>query len=204
MKNKLMIIGAGGHGRVLARIAEMTMNYSEISFLDDADIKVSGEYPVVGKVSGFPKYIHSHDFFVAFGDNALRKKYIESLMKNGANIINLIHPSAVIDKNVSLGKGVAVIAGAIINCGTTIGNGAIINTASSVDHDCIIGDYVHIAIGARIAGEVKIGEQVFIGASVSVIPDITICAGCVVGAGAVVVKNLLEKGTYIGIPAKLK
>lgn len=204
MNNKLIIIGAGGHGRVLAKIAEMTMNYSKILFLDDADIKTSGEYQVIGKVGDFTKYLDSHDFFVAFGDNSLRKRVMESLLESGANIINLIHPSAVIDKNVNFGKGVAVIAGAVINCGTTIGNGVIINTASSVDHDCTIGDYVHIAIGARIAGEVKIGEQVFIGASVSVIPDITICSECVVGAGAVVVKNLSKKGTYIGIPAKLK
>lgn len=204
MQKKLMIIGAGGHGRLIAGMAEKTNKFSEIVFLDDADIKFSGKYSVVDKVCNFEKYLSDHVFFVAFGDNALRRKVSEKILCAGGKIGTFVHPNAIVDDNVTIGTGVAIIAGAVINSGAVIGDGVILNTLSSVDHDSRVGSYSHIAVGAHIAGEVKIGENVFIGAGVNVIEDITICNNSIIGAGAVVVKNISQTGTYIGVPAKLK
>ena len=199
---KLVIIGAGGHGRVAADIAHL-IGYNDIVFLDDADMTATGEYSVVGCVNDFEKYTDC-EFFVAFGDNELRERVAKRLSDCGAEIVTLIHPSAVLADNAVIGKGTVVMAGAVINTGTTVGDNVIINTCSSVDHDCIIGDCTHIAIGARVAGEVKIGKRVFAGAGSVVIPDIKICDDVVLGAGAVVVKNISEKGLYVGAPASFK
>lgn len=204
MKKKLLIIGAGGHGRVIASIAKISKKYKSICFLDDADIEFSGGYPVIDKIVNFKKYISEYVFFVAIGTNEFRQEISQKLLDSGAQIVNCIHPSAIINDDVVIGKGVAVIAGAVINTGATIGDGVIINTQSSVDHDSHVGSYSHIAVGAHIAGEVKIGKNVFVGAGAVVIEDIKICDGCTIGAGAVVVKNIEQKGTYTGMPAKLK
>ena len=199
--NRLIIIGAGGHGRVVADIARLN-GYNDIRFLDDSDISVSGGYHVVGKVDEYVKYTDNSDFIVAIGNNKVRRNILETVQKNGANIVTLIHPAAVIAENVNIGKGSVVMSGAVVNCGTVIGVGVIINTCSSVDHDCIVEDYVHISVGSHLAGTVKIGECTMIGAGATVINNISICENCVIGAGAVVVKNIKEKGTYVGVPAK--
>lgn len=201
---KLVIIGAGGHGRVVAAIAEKTSRYQEIVFLDDADVTNSGKWAVVGKVNDYVKFLSDCEFFVAFGDNSLRKKIMEELLLQGCQLPSFIHTSAIIAEDAKIDCGSVIMAGAVINNATIIGKGVIINTSSSVDHDCIIGSYSHIAIGAHIAGEVKIGREVFVGAGVVVIPDINICEGTVLGAGATVIRNISEKGTYVGTPAKLK
>ncbi len=204
MHNKLIIIGAGGHGRVVADIAQKTANYEEIVFLDDADISFSGKHKVIGKIEAYKSCLNEADFFVALGDNELRKRVFNSLASQNANIPTFVHPNATVAEDVTLGKGTAVIAGAVINCGTVIGDAVIVNTCSSVDHDCVVGSYSHIAVGARITGEAKIGECVFVGANAVVVPDVFVCEGSVIGAGAVVIRNITEKGVYVGIPAELK
>lgn len=204
MHNKLIIIGAGGHGRVVADIAEKTTDYEEILFLDDADISSTGKYRVIGKIADYENHLEDADFFVALGDNELRKNVFMLLVSKKASIPTFVHPSAIVADDVTLGKGTVVIAGAVINCGANIGDAVIINTGSSVDHDCIVGSYSHIAVGARITGEAKIGESVFIGANAVVVPDVSVCEGSIVGAGAVVIRNITKKGIYVGIPAKQK
>lgn len=195
---KIIIIGAGGHGRVVSETAKLN-GYKEIDFLDDADKQTA-----VGKVSDFIKYIDEADFIVAIGSNAVRMKIQSDLKKSGANIVSLIHPNAIVSESVSIGKGTVVMAGAVINAGAVIGDGTIINTCASVDHDCKIGDFSHISVGARICGMVGIGDCTWIGAGATVINNINICNGSTVGAGAVVVKDINEIGTYVGVPAKAR
>ena len=193
---QLTIIGAGGHSRVLADIARLE-GYVSIRFLSDG-----GEPGISGKVHDYVKYIDGSDFFVAIGNNAVRKRICEQLIAKGASLINLIHPNAVIAENTIMGTGVAAMAGAVVNPGSRIGNGVILNTCCSVDHDCVIGDFAHISVGARLAGTVCVGDGVFVCAGAVVINDICICDNVVIGAGAVVVKNIAEPGTYVGVPAK--
>lgn len=200
MNKRIVIIGAGGHGKVVADIARF--NYEEICFLDDSATQECLGYPVVGKSSDYKGYIEDSDFFVAIGNANVRKKIIDQLEAENGKIATLIHPNAVIAKEVTIGVGSVVMAGAVINPDSQIGKGCIINTCASVDHDCMIGDYVHVSVGAHVAGTVKIGEKVWIGAGATVINNIEIIRDCMIGAGAVVVNDILCVGVYIGVPAK--
>lgn len=199
----LIIIGAGGHGHVVADIAKCTNRFSTISFLDDREVKNVGIYSVIGKATDFAKYINSHSFIVAIGNSDIREKYQTILEQNGATLETLIHPNATVSKEICVGTGSVVMAGAVINPNATIGKGVIINTCSSVDHDCVIGDYSHISVGSHIAGTVLIGSKCMVGAGATVINNIKICSNCIIGAGATVVRNIDISGTYVGTPAKL-
>ncbi len=194
-KNKLVIIGNGGHGKVCADIA--LQKYDEVKFLDDNDSTDS-----IGRVSDYYKYTEEYDFFVAIGNNSVRER-ISSELK-GANIVSLVHNDAVVAKDVKIGIGTVVMAGAVINPDVKIGRGCIVNTCSSLDHSDEVGDFSHISVGAHVAGDVKIGKKVTVGAGAIVINNITVCDECFLGAGAVLVANANIKGLYTGVPAKLK
>lgn len=197
---KLVIIGASGHGKVVADIANLN-GYDEIVFLDDDEsVKYCGGYPVIGK-SGDALYFDA-DIVVGIGDVEIRKRIQESIPED--RIITLIHPNAVIAEDVQIGAGTVIMAGSVVNPGTRIGKGCIINTCSSIDHDCWIGDYIHIAVASHLCGSVIVDDNTWIGAGSIVNNNITICSNCLIGAGAVVVKNITEAGTYIGVPARKK
>ncbi|MBO5736807.1 MAG: acetyltransferase [Clostridia bacterium] len=199
----LIIMGAGGHGRVIADIAQKSGEYQSIAFLDDGEAKISMGLPVIGRLSDVDKYIKTADIFVAIGNSKLREEFTEKLLAMGANIPTLIHPSAVIGFCVEIGAGTAIMAGVVLNPCAKIGKGVIVNTCSSIDHDCIVGDYCHIAVGVRIAGTVHLEERVWLGAGATVKNNVDICADCIIGAGAVVIDHIHVKGTYVGVPAKL-
>ncbi|MDO4174405.1 MAG: acetyltransferase [Eubacteriales bacterium] len=193
---QLMIIGASGHGKVVADIAKKN-GYDVIYFLDDNEnIMECGGYPVIGRSCDYTKY--DCDMFVAIGNARIRQKIQEQLN----HVITLIHPNAVIAENVEIGIGTAIMAGAVINPETMIGKGCIINTCASVDHDCTVNDYAHISVGAHIAGTCYIGERTWIGAGATVSNNINICGDCMIGAGATVIKNIEYSGKYIGVPAE--
>lgn len=193
---KLVIIGASGHGKVIADIA-VRNGYDEIVFLDDNDtIKECAGFPVVGKTNEANNI--EGDKMVAIGNAKIRERIQGEL----ANIAILIHPAAVISRKVKIGEGTVIMAGAVINSDAFIGKGCIINTGASVDHDCKIADFVHVSVGAHVAGTCSIGKRTWIGAGATVINNINICGDCMIGAGAVVVKNIEKQGTYIGVPAR--
>lgn len=196
----LVIVGAGGHGRVIADIAQKLGTYETISFLDDGEAKSTMGLPIVGKASDIEKYVDTADIFVAIGNSKVRGDFIERLLTIGANVPTLIHPSAIIGACVEIGRGTAIMAGAIINPCSKLGKGVILNTCSSIDHDCIIGDYCHIAVGVHVAGTVQLGERVWLGAGAIVKNNVNICSDCIIGAGAVVVENVISCGTYVGVP----
>lgn len=203
MHKKLMIIGASGHGKVVADVAKEIHKYEEICFLDDNELRETCVgYSIVGNVKDAKHYIDKADFFVAIGNADVRKKIMIQLLDNNANFATLIHPKACIGSRVMIGKGTVVMAGAIINAESVIGEGCIINTCASVDHDCSLGDYVHIAVGAHLCGTVSIKEETWVGAGATVKENINICNKCMIGAGAVVIKNLEIPGIYVGVPAK--
>lgn len=202
MKDRIMIIGAGGHGKVVADIARLN-GYKEILFLDD-DIsrKTNGRYQVVGTSNDIDRYKEEYDFFVAVGGNDMRERITVKLSEMNIEQPILIHPSATVDETVKIGEGTVIMANAVINADSKIGRGCIINTSATVDHDCIIDDYVHISPGAHIAGGVQIGRKTWIGAGSTVINNVSICEQCIVGAGSVVIKDIAECGTYVGSPAR--
>ena len=203
MRNKLIIVGANGHGKVVADIAIKMNKWQSIAFLDDDEsIKKSIGLEVIGKTTDAFNYKDEADFFVAIGNNAMREKIQEKLIDYGLNIVSLVHPSAVIGTDVKIGIGSVVMAGVVINSSSKVGKGCIINTSSSLDHDNIIEDYVHISPGTNIAGTVRVGKGSWIGIGSVVNNNLNIINGCKVGAGAVVVKDITESGTYVGIPAR--
>ena len=195
---KLAIIGASGHGKVVADIARKN-GYKEIVFLDDDEsIHECGGYPVIGKSSEAGTI--DADIIVGIGNAGIRKRIQESVPEE--KLVTLIHPDAVIAEDVAIGAGTVVMAGAVINSGARIGKGCIINTCSSVDHDCKVGDYVHISEGSHLCGTVSVGSGTWIGAGATVSNNISICPDCMIGAGAVIVKNIDSAGTYMGVPAR--
>lgn len=205
MKDKLIIIGASGHGKVVADIAIKVNKWQSIAFLDDdQSIKTSMGLEVIGKAAGAFIYKDEADFFVAIGNNVVREKIQEKLIEEGLNVVSLIHPSATIGTDVEIGMGTVVMAGVVINSSTRIGKGCIINTSSSLDHDNVIEDYVHISPSASLAGTVKVGKGSWLGIGSIVSNNVNICSGCKVAAGAVVVKDITESGTYVGVPVRRK
>lgn len=196
--NRLIIIGASGHGKVVADVAALN-GYKDIIFLDnDPELKTCAGYPVLG-----PDTMTSEldgDVFVAVGNAEIRKRLMNREKSRSFPI--LIHPSAVLAKSAEVGAGSVVMAGAVINPGARIGIGCIINTSSSVDHDCIVGNYVHISVGAHLSGTVIVHGETWIGAGATISNNVNICGGCMIGAGAVVIKDITEPGTYVGVPAK--
>ena len=202
MKKNLLIIGAGGHGRVVADIASRIGCYETIGFLDDCPSVRPLPHPYLGICSDARLYAKEYDVIVAIGNAAVRTRIMDSLCDIGVTFATLIAPEAVVSQDVVLGSGTVVMPGAIINTGARIGKGVIINTASSVDHDCLVGDFCHVSVGAHLCGEAILGDRVWIGAGATIINCIDICADCMIGAGAVVIRNITEAGTYIGVPAK--
>lgn len=195
---RLAIIGASGHGKVIADIARRN-GYKEIVFFDDDDnIHECGGYPVIGK--SFEAGTIDADVIIGIGNAGVRKQMQESITDE--KLVTLIHPDAVIAEDVVMGAGTVVMAGAVINPGTHIGKGCIINTCSSVDHDCTVGDFVHVAVGSHLCGTVNVGAGTWIGAGATVSNNVFICPDCMIGAGAVVIKEIKESGTYVGVPAK--
>lgn len=195
---KISIIGASGHGKVVADIAEKN-GYDEIEFFDDDEgLDYCGKWPVVGPVNKALE--NENDIFIAIGKAEIRQELMECF--RGRSFPTLIHPSAVVAEDVVIDEGSVVMAGAVINPGARLGRGVIINTCSSVDHDCDIGDFVHISVGAHLSGTVRIGKGSWIAVGASIANNVNICPWCIIGAGAVVIRSIEEAGTYVGVPAK--
>lgn len=193
---RLVIIGASGHGKVVADIA-LKVGYEDIVFFDDNEgIKECAGFPVVGKVA--QAELMEGDKCVAIGNAKIRERIQEKM----DGVVTLIHPEAVISRRVSIGLGSVVMAGAVVNSDAVIGKGCIINTGSSVDHDCKIGNFVHVSVGAHVAGACEIGKGTWIGAGAIVSNNVNICDNCMIGAGAVVIRDIMEEGTYAGVPAR--
>lgn len=193
--NRLIIIGASGHGKVIADIA-VKIGYTDIVFLDDNEkITECAGFPVVGKTVQAGDM--DGDKIVAIGNAGIREKIQKTI-----ETVTLVHPDASISRRVQIGQGTVVMAGAVINSDVTVGRGCIINTCASVDHDCKIGDYVHVSVGAHVAGTCEIGKGTWIGAGAVVSNNIRIHDDSIVGAGAVVVSNIEQSGTYVGVPVR--
>lgn len=194
--NRLVIIGASGHGKVIADIA-VKCGYQDIVFLDDNEkVKECAGFPVIGKVSD--AVTMNDDKIVAIGNAEIRQKIQNQL----SNLVTLIHPNAVVSRRVEIGEGTVIMAGAVINSDVVIGKGCIINTGASVDHDCKLRDFDHVSVGAHVAGTVSIGSKTWIGAGATVSNNVSICDHCMIGAGAVVVNDVVNSGTYVGVPVR--
>lgn len=200
---KLLIMGASGHGKVILELVRKIGTYQDVFFLDD-DESLAKKHKFVIGTSDLPlKFKREADVVVATGDSNVRKRIQEKYEKNEISLVTLIHPEAVLpEETLQIGKGTVIMAGAVIQTGTKIGKGVIVNTSASIDHECKIGNFAHISVGSHLAGNVVIGENTWIGIGAIVNNNVQICDNVVVGAGAVVVEDIVESGTYVGVPAK--
>lgn len=203
---KLLILGAGGHGKVVAEIASLMGLWEEISFLDDRKslYDVIG-FKVIGRFDDYMRFREEFtDAFVAIGNNQLRIKWLNALEQAGFKIPILKHPLSIISPTSHIEPGVVVMPGAVINASTKIGRGCIINTSSSIDHDSILEEGVHISPGAHLGGAVLVGtcSWICIGAGIS--NNIRIGKHSVVAAGSVVIEDIGDSVLVAGVPAKIK
>lgn len=201
-KQKLVIIGAGGHGKVVGEIAQLSGEFSEIVYLDnDHSIKSCLSYPVVGQTKDWRSFDASVKFFVAIGGNSTRQKVSEEIGLDRLAI--LVHPDASISPSTTIGRGCVVMAQAVVGVEANVGDGCIVNTAATVDHECVLSDFVHLSPGVNLGGQVSIGSRSWIGIGATVINNIDITGDVLVGAGGVVVRDLVQPGTYVGVPVAL-
>ena len=207
----LLLLGAGGHSRVVAETALATGRFSSIAFLDDrcsglAQLPDQLGWPVIGPFSAALDPQIRHQFpaaLVAIGNAAVRLQWLPRLVAAGYEVPVVVHPTAWLSPSAQLGIGSVVFAQAAIQAQAVIGSGGILNTGCSVDHDAQLGDGVHICPGARLAGEVQVGDRSWIGIGASVIQQIRIGADATVGAGAAVVRDLPDGVTAVGVPARV-
>lgn len=201
----LAIIGASGHGKVVADTAE-GCGWDAIEFFDDAwpGLVTNGAWPVVGTTADLLARVQDYQgVLVAIGNNEIRQRKLNELKAAGARLPVLRHPESVVSRYATLGAGTVVFATAVVNAYATIGEGCILNTGSSVDHDCQLGDCVHVCPGARLAGMVKVGDLSWIGIGACVRQVLNIGAQVVVGAGAAVVNDISDNMTVVGVPARV-
>ena len=203
--SKLILIGAGGHGKVVADAAVCSNQWKEIVFVDKRypHLLNAGHWPVINDHSILNELDKDiFDYIVAVGDNNIRYDLHNELKKKGFNLVNVIHPSAEISDYATLGIGNALLAHAVVNVDTKIGDACILNTATTVDHDCIISNGVHISPGAHLAGQVKVGKYSWIGIGATVKQSVVIGENVILGAGAVAIEDIPDGKTAVGIPAR--
>ena len=206
--SRVLIVGAGGHAQVVAdillRVHEQDASVQPIGYLDDS-LALQGKQfltlPVLGTIDQVSTIAHDA-VIVAIGDNRTRQRLFETLYQQGERFVVARHPSAIVAPDVEIGPGSMICAGAIINPGSTVGTNVILNTACTADHHNHIAAHAHIAPGVHLGGEVTVGSGALIGIGATVMPGCHIGALSVIGAGAVVIHDIPDGTTAVGVPAR--
>lgn len=199
----IYVIGAGGHGAVVAELAQIT-GWNLVGFVDDnAELEGSGvlESTVLGGTEKIPR---GAAVALGVGDNNVRLRLLAMVAEMGWRLPVLIHPSAVVSPSSKIGDGTVLLAQSAVNARAEIGCGCILNTACSVDHDCVLGDCTHIAPGSRLAGAVNVGKATLIGIGTSILPCIKIGQRCTIGGGSVVTHSIPDEAVAFGNPARVR
>ena len=206
---QVLIIGAGGHGRVVLDIIRAEGRHEPIGFIDAAPAlsgtKVSG-LPVFGRANLLPKLRQQNKVrhaIVAIGDNRVRPRYAATLREHGFELVNAIHPRATVSPTASLGKNVVIAANAVVCTEARVADSVILNTACVVDHECDIGEGAHVCPGAHLGGRARVGAGAWIGLGANVIQCLSVGQYSVVGAGAAVIRDVPEFATVVGVPARV-
>jgi len=203
---KLLVAGGGGHGHVVADLAEATGAYEEIALLDDGNPgRLPPAWPVVGKFSDLASLATRFNAYIAaMGDSRLRLACLGDAEALGLAIATLVHPKASVSPRATLGAGSVICAGAVVAVGASVGRGCIVNTGATVDHDCRLADGVHVCPGAHLAGGVSVGARTWFGIGAVAKQGIRIGADVTVGAGAACLRDVPDGATVFGVPAREK
>ena len=199
---RLAVIGAGGHGAVIADIAEQ-LGW-RVEFYDDGypQIKSLRTWNVLGTSEHLKCLVYGYDsVFVAIGNNAVRASLMSEFEAQGCQFTSLIHPQAIVSPYAEIGVGSVVMPGVVVNAYALVGKGCILNTSAVIEHDCELLDYVHISPKAALAGGVRVGCCSWIGMGATIIQNVEIEQNVVVGAGALVINNIANSLVVGGVPA---
>ena len=203
-----IIVGAGGHGRVVLDTLRTAGRYAPIGFLDAdptlAGSKVAG-LSVLGGINALPKLRQQKIKYaiVAIGDNHSRQSYGRVLREHGFELISAVHPGAIVSSTASIGVNCLIAAGCVIGTDTNVADSVIVNTGAIVDHECVIEEAAHLCPGSMLAGRVRVGRQAFVGLGAKVIQCLGVGAHATVGAGAVVIRDVPDFATVVGVPARV-
>lgn len=208
MARPVIIIGAGGHAKVL--VAALMLLRCEMIGATEASPDVQVGFPVTVPIIGGDEVIDKYkadeielvNGIGSTGSLAKKAEIFRRFKKMGYTFAGVVHPSALIMDDVYLAEGVQIMAGAIIQPGCRIGANTIINTGAILDHDCIVGDHTHIAPGVVLSGGVHIGSMSHVGTSATIIQGIEIGENVIIGAGTVVINNISGGKTVVGVPAR--
>ncbi|MFC1510858.1 acetyltransferase [Candidatus Margulisiibacteriota bacterium] len=201
---KVIILGAGGHGKVVLDII-LELGFEVLGFIDEDKTKHGQIINGFMDLGGWPVLEKERQAILALGigNNEIRRMAFERAKQMGISVLTAVHPKAIISKSVKVGNGVIIMPGAVVNTGTHIEDGVVVNTGATVDHDCCLGKFCQIWPGAHLAGTVRVGAGSYIGTGASVIQNINIGKNTMVGAGAAVVADLPDRVTAVGVPAKI-
>ena len=205
---RVLILGAGGHGRVVLDILLQARRCRPVGFLDNnAAIhgrRVDG-VPVYGGIDDVERFSRELDIggvIIAIGDNGARRGLARQVESVGIDLITAIHPSVTLAHNATVGRNVVIAAGVVVCAHCQIGDSTILNTGCIIDHQTMVGEGSHICPGVRVAGRVKIESGTFIGVGATVVPKVTLGCECIIGAGAVVIEDVPPLATVVGVPAR--
>lgn len=198
-ERRLVVYGAGGHGLVVAEAAAAE-GWHVLGFWDDDPaVQGTGVWPVLAKDSFRAAGVYVH---VGIGDGTIRRRVTRRLEEDHWCVVTVLHPSAAISQSAAIRAGAFVSAMAVINGQASIGEGVIVNSGAVVEHHCTVGAFSHLAPKAVLCGRVTVGEGVLVGAGAVILPQRCVGAGATVGAGAVVVDNVAEGAVVAGVPAR--
>lgn len=204
MSTRLLIVGAGGHAKVVAETAQLA-GFEVVGFLDRSaethDQSVLG-LPVLGdeRLLGSSEYAECA-VVVAVGDNAAREAAVARLTAQGVEFALVVHPAATVSESARLGAGTVVFAGAVVNSSAAIGAHCIINTLACIEHDTVLGDFAHVSPGANLGGGCRAGRLAHIGIGASVLPHVSIGSRATIGGGAAVISDIPDDAVAVGVPA---
>lgn len=213
--NPIIVYGAGGHGKVVIdAITTFESSLTDVQILgviDDNEALHGSKYfgyTVLGGFAELQKYDENRTFknyrlIVAIARNDIRRNIYSKVSQLSCELITVIHPSAQIARDVTIGPGSMIMAASVLNPGVVLGTGVVINTGAIIEHDCVIHDFVHVGPGAIFAGAVEIGEDSFVGIGACVLPSVCIGKGVTVAAGSVVIRDVPDGVTVVGVPAEL-
>ncbi len=202
--SRLLIWGAGGHGKVVLDVARSTGRFEQIVFLDDDPPKSGGLFcgcAVISRAEPLQRAA-AGEFIVAVGDNRTRERCFRRALEHGLSPVSIVHASAVIAGSARIGLGTVVMPGAVVNAGAVIGDDCIVNSAAVVEHDCTIGSHVHLSPRVALGGGACVGSFAHVGIGAVVLPRAVIGEEAIVGAAALVLKEVPPRVTVVGVPAK--
>ncbi|MGO9145291.1 MAG: acetyltransferase [Desulfomonilia bacterium] len=206
---KIVIVGGGGHAKVIIGVLKKNKEWSLLGYTDIEDkepildIRYLGNDAVLGNIIKEEKECCAVIGVGYIRINDTRERLMEYVRGLGFTFPVIISQDSIVNEDVSFGEGTVVLDGALLNVGVSVGRCSIINSHSTVDHDCVIGEYTHICPGAHLSGGVVVGNNVLIGIGASVVQYVKICDNCLIGAGTVVIRDIQEPGVYVGNPARL-